>query len=64
MLDRHRNKGSGREQGSSSTVRWVTIIDKESVDLVKKFLDAGIQMRHVRYLPPINFARQSMFSTV
>ena len=56
MLDRHRNKGSGREQGSSSTVRWVTIIDKESVDLVKKFLDAGIQIRHVRYLPPINFA--------
>jgi hypothetical protein len=55
MLDSHRNKGSGREQGSS-TVRWVTIIDKESIDLVKKFLDAGIQIKHVRYLPPINFA--------
>jgi hypothetical protein len=49
MLDKHRNKGSGIEQDSSSTVRWVTILDK---DLVKKFLDAGIQIRHVRYLPP------------
>ena len=52
MLDKHRNKGSGIEQDSSSTVRWVTILDK---DLVKKFLDAWIQIRHVRYLPPINF---------
>ncbi|HET7148437.1 MAG TPA: hypothetical protein VFI73_08060 [Candidatus Nitrosopolaris sp.] len=28
---------------------------KESVDLVKKFLDAGIQIIHVMYPPPINF---------
>jgi hypothetical protein len=37
---------------------------QKSVDLVKKFLDAGIQKRHVRYLPPMNFAVDNKYATI
>jgi hypothetical protein len=37
-------------------IRWITSIDKDSVQLVKVFLDAGIQIRHIKNLTPTNFA--------
>jgi hypothetical protein len=51
ILDKHR-KVEGRKAG----VRWITSIDKNSQDLVKLFLNAGVKIRHVRKLPPMNFA--------
>src|ERR687888_131883 len=33
-----------------------TVIDKDTADLVKKFLDIGIQIKHVNNMPPIDFA--------
>src|SRR5215469_936496 len=49
ILDKHRSReGEG--------IRWLTIIDKENKDIVKVFLVAGVKVRHVRNLPPINFA--------
>src|SRR5262249_23141360 len=49
ILDKHRSReGEG--------IRWLTIIDKENKDIVKVFLDAGVKVRHVRNLLPINFA--------
>lgn len=33
-----------------------TIADKDSVDVVRKFLDIGVQIRHVNNMPPIDFA--------
>ena len=33
-----------------------TIVDKDSADVVKKFLDIGVQIRHVNNMPPIDFA--------
>ena len=37
-------------------IRWITSIDKDSVELVKVFLNAGIQIRHLKNLTPMNFA--------
>ena len=42
--------------GEGEGVRWITTIDNDSKDLVKIFLDAGAQIRHVKNLPPMNFA--------
>jgi signal transduction histidine kinase len=50
IADKHRREGKGKG------VRWVTSIDKESIDLVKIFLNEGIQVRHVKNLTPMNFA--------
>jgi hypothetical protein len=53
-------QGQGRA-GEQQTrgIRWVTSIDKDSVDLVKAFLNEGIRVRHVKDLPPMNFAVDS-----
>src|SRR5215813_9583849 len=48
ILDKYR-----REEGEG--IRWLTTIDKENKDLVKVFMNAGVQVRH-GVLPPINFA--------
>jgi signal transduction histidine kinase len=49
VVDKHR-RGQSKEG-----VRWIIKIDEESIDLVKIFLNAGIQVRHVKNIPPINF---------
>jgi two-component system sensor histidine kinase VicK len=49
LVDKH------RRADSKEGMRWITNIDKESLDLVKIFLNAGIQIRHVKNLPPMNF---------
>ncbi|MGC2572124.1 MAG: HAMP domain-containing sensor histidine kinase, partial [Candidatus Nitrosopolaris sp.] len=48
IVDKHR-KGEGKG------MRWIINIDKENLKLVKVFLKAGIQIRHVRNMPPVNF---------
>jgi len=47
--------GKYRISGQGKGVRWITSIDKDSVDLVKKFVKEGIQVRHVKSLTPMNF---------
>ena len=37
-------------------IRLVTSIDTDSAELVKKFVSKGIRIRHVRNMPPIDFA--------
>jgi signal transduction histidine kinase len=49
LVDKH------RRADSKESMRWITNINKESLDLVKIFLDAGIQIRHVKNMPPMNF---------
>ncbi|MFZ0895454.1 MAG: hypothetical protein WAZ77_13235, partial [Candidatus Nitrosopolaris sp.] len=37
-------------------MRCIVIMDKkDSIDLIKAFLNAGIQVRHVKNMPPMNF---------
>jgi hypothetical protein len=37
-------------------IRWVTTVDQNTADLVKAFLRIGIEIRHVKNMPPIDFA--------
>ncbi|MFY9868357.1 MAG: hypothetical protein WAK17_01435, partial [Candidatus Nitrosopolaris sp.] len=48
IVDKHR-KGEGKG------MRWIINIDKENLNLVKVFLKAGIRIRHVTNMPPMNF---------
>ena len=41
IIDRQRRGGEGERKGKGT--RWITSIDKDSVELVKVFLNAGIQ---------------------
>jgi two-component system, OmpR family, sensor histidine kinase VicK len=50
VLDNHKKKRQGRG------IKWVTNIQREAIGLVKIFLDLGMQIRHIRNLPPMNFA--------
>src|SRR5215217_6019184 len=44
-------------KGEHEGIRWVTFItDKDSADLVRLFLNIGVQIRHVKNMPPIDFA--------
>jgi two-component system, OmpR family, sensor histidine kinase VicK len=52
-----RKKGEKEEGGKNKGIRWITTItEKDNIDLIKIFLNAGAQIRHVRNLPPMNFA--------
>jgi two-component system, OmpR family, sensor histidine kinase VicK len=57
IIDKQRKQE--RTGGQDKGIRWVTFIDKDSVDLVKAFLNEGIRVRHVKDLPPMNFAVDS-----
>ncbi|MBD0359977.1 MAG: hypothetical protein ICV56_04625, partial [Nitrososphaeraceae archaeon] len=44
-------------KGEHEGIRWVTsITEKDSADLVRTFLNIGVQIRHVKNMPPIDFA--------
>jgi signal transduction histidine kinase len=47
-------------------IMLVTSIDKDSIELVRKFLDIGVQIRHVKDMPPIDFAAsdKEMIATI
>ena len=50
IMDKHKK---GEHNGIKLAT---TIVDKDAADLVKKFLDIGIQVKHVNNMPPIDFA--------
>ena len=44
-------------KGEHKGIRWVTsITDEDSANLVRLFLNIGVQIRHVKNMPPIDFA--------
>ncbi|HZI71343.1 MAG TPA: ATP-binding protein, partial [Nitrososphaeraceae archaeon] len=43
-----RNRSRNKDNRESKGVRWITHIDKDSIDLVKIFLNAGMQIRHIK----------------
>ena len=50
LLDKYK-RGESKEG-----IKWICNIEKESLTLVKIFLNMGMQIRHVKNLPPVNFA--------
>ena len=45
-----------QKKGEHKGIKAITIIDESNMKLGKILLDAGIQIKHVRNLPPISFA--------
>ncbi|WP_148685714.1 sensor histidine kinase [Candidatus Nitrosocosmicus hydrocola] len=52
--NRQRNYKKGKIKGS---IRWITFIenDMKYVDIIRKYLEIGIEVRHCSTLPPMNF---------
>ena len=44
-----------RKKGEHKGVRYITNIDQDNAKLANEFLNAGIQIRHVKNLPPMSF---------
>ena len=42
-------------EGKHKGIRLIVTIDRNTVDLVKKFVEVGVQVRHVRNLLPLSF---------
>ncbi|HEY6949318.1 MAG TPA: HAMP domain-containing sensor histidine kinase [Nitrososphaeraceae archaeon] len=56
-----------KQRGQESEgIRWIMRIEKDSISVVKKFLNLGIRIRHVNNLAPINFAvsKHGLITTV
>jgi two-component system sensor histidine kinase VicK len=41
--------------GSDDGLRWIINIDKDNLELAKIFLESGIQVKHIKNMPPLNF---------
>ena len=50
ILDKHK-RGESKEG-----IKWICNIQKQNLEVVKIFLDMGIQIRHVQNLTPMSFA--------
>ena len=48
LLDKQRN-------GEHKGIRYISSIDKDNIQLAKEYLQSGIQIRHVKNLPPMSF---------
>jgi two-component system, OmpR family, sensor histidine kinase VicK len=61
FFDTYRNivnkfrKEEEEEEGDFNRLRWIINIDKDSIKLVKLFLEVGFQIRHVKNMLPLNF---------
>lgn len=56
FLDSYKKILGKHKKGEGNGIRWITNIEEECVELVKTFLDLNMQIKHVKNLPPINFA--------
>jgi len=57
LFDSYVNIVDKHQKGEGKGMRWIINIDKENVNLVKVFLNAGIQVRHVKKQATIEFWR-------
>src|ERR671924_345352 len=48
LLDRYK-------KGQHKGIRYITNIDRDNIDIVKLFLDSGVQLKHIKNLPPMSF---------
>jgi hypothetical protein len=55
LFDTFLNIVDKHQKGEGKGLRWIINIDEENLNLVKVFLNAGIQIRHVKNMPPMNF---------
>jgi two-component system sensor histidine kinase VicK len=55
FFDIKKNLLDKQSRGQHDGIRYVTNIDKDSIQIGKIYLESGIQIRHVRNLPPMSF---------
>jgi signal transduction histidine kinase len=55
LFDSYQKIVNKRKEGRGDGLRWITTIYKENLNLVKVFLQTGIEMRHIKNLPPLSF---------
>ena len=55
LLDSFRNLIKKNPNGNNKGLRFLLTIDKDSIYLVKKFIDLGAIIKHIRNLPPMSF---------
>ena len=55
FLDIKKNLMDKQKRGQHKGIRYVTTIDKNNLGVVETYLESGIQVRHVRNLPPMSF---------
>jgi two-component system, OmpR family, sensor histidine kinase VicK len=56
MFDSYKKVVDKYKKGESKEgMRWLMNIDRKSIKLVKLFLKSGIQIRHIKHMPPISF---------
>ncbi|MBV9176844.1 MAG: HAMP domain-containing histidine kinase [Nitrososphaeraceae archaeon] len=57
LFDSYKNIVDKYKEGKNKEgLRWITSInDKETADLVKLFLQSGLQVRHIKNMPPLSF---------
>ncbi len=44
-----------QKKGKHKGIRYITNIDNDNLELAKLYLDSGIQIKHVKHLPPMSF---------
>jgi hypothetical protein len=44
-----------QKEGKHKGIRYVTNIEHDSLQLTRLYLDHGIQIKHVKNLPPVSF---------
>jgi signal transduction histidine kinase len=44
-----------QKKGQHKGIRYISTIEKDNIDLIRIFLNSGIQIRHVKNLPPVSF---------
>jgi two-component system, OmpR family, sensor histidine kinase VicK len=56
FLDPYKKILDKYKKGEGKGIKWVISIQEEHVELIKVFLDLDMQIKHVKNLPPLNFA--------
>ena len=60
FLDLHKNILDNYEMGIGKGIRWIISINKDNIDLVKEFLELGMQIKHIKNMPILNFAPKAI----
>lgn len=56
LLDEYRQAFKMQKEGKHKGIRWIIPVNGENLALVKLFVNEGLQIRHIKDMPPLNFA--------
>jgi signal transduction histidine kinase len=56
FFDQYKKIVDMQKRGEGEGIRWITTVNNANKDLIKLFLNAGVKIRHLKNLPPMNFA--------